>query len=166
MLRFFRFRDATGAPILPESRIVSRRIVPTPLHVAKSLDLAAPTIIHMVRHRAWDGALRLMEDIYLPLSRFEPMVSAAPEVIGPLLYPAYDRLCGQIVFAIEEDIAMASSTEDEAEQLGLAPGELIVSIERIARDAVGAPMEWRISRGEARRFRYRLTQGSEALSKL
>lgn len=165
MLRFFRFRDATGAAILPESRIVSRRIAPTPPHVAKVPGLAAPTVLHMVRHRMWDGAPRLIEDIYLPLSRFELLVSAAPDAIGPLLYPAYERLCGQIVFTIEEDIAIAPSTEEDAAQLGLAPGDLVVRIERTARDATGVPMEWRVSRAEARRFRYRLAQGAEALSK-
>jgi len=44
-----------------------------------------------------------------------------------------------------------------------APEELIVRIERVARNAEGVPIEWRASRAQARRFRYRLSEGSDTL---
>lgn len=163
MLKFFRFRDSSGAAFLPESRIISREIVPMTPILAQHLDLNNRTIIRMVRHRLWDGAPRLIEDIYLPVARFAPLLDADPAAIGPLLYPAYERLCGQIVFAIEEEIALSAASADDATKLGLKAGDLVVSIERIARDATGTPIEWRVSRGEALRFRYRLTASSDAL---
>jgi GntR family transcriptional regulator len=162
MLRFFRFRDATGAAFLPESRIIARQVIVPPAHVSERLGTTAK-VIHIVRHRLWDGAPRLIEDIYLPLARFRPLLSADADAIGPLLYPAYERLCGTVVFAIDEDIAMRDAAPEDAAALGLAPGDLVVRVERTARDATGVPIEWRLSRGEARRFRYRLTIGSETL---
>lgn len=162
MLRFFRFRDASGAALVPESRILKRDICPAPAHVALHLRLKDAFVLHLVRHRLWDGATRLVEDIYLPLERFRSLLTADIMDIGPLLYPAYERLCREIVFAIDEEIVIIESTEADAEALGCAPGELVVSIERIARNALGEPIEWRVSRGEARRFRYKLTFGSHA----
>ncbi|MCA0423754.1 MAG: GntR family transcriptional regulator [Proteobacteria bacterium] len=159
MLRFFRFRDKDGNAFLPESRIVSRKLVSTPPKVARQLGLTDPLVIKMVRHRLWDGVPRLVEDIFLPQDRFKPLLSVSEEMIGPLLYPAYEQLCGQVVFAIEEDISIADVTVDDAADLGLQTGDLTVSVERIARNATATPIEWRISRGEARRFRYQLTSG-------
>ena len=157
MLRFFRFRDVSGAAILPESRIISRKIVATPPHVAERLKLTDATVIHMVRHRLWDGASRLIEDIYLPVPRFGPLLSVSPDEIGPLLYPAYEHLCGQLVFAIREEIAITDASASDALQLSLKPDDLIVAVTRVAYNATGLPIEWRISRGEARRFRYSLS---------
>lgn len=159
MLRFFRFRDETGMALLPESRIVSREVVRTPAHVAHHLGLKAPSVLCLIRHRLWDGATRLVEDIYLPLGRFRPLLNANPEDIGPLLYPVYERLCGEIVFSIDEEISIIEAGLDDAQVLGCASGDLVVSVERIARNALGEPIEWRVSRGQARRFRYKLTFG-------
>lgn len=163
MLRFFRFRDASGAVLVPESRLLLRDIVPAPAHVAAHFGPGHDEVLHLVRHRLWEGATRLVEDIYLPKARFLPLLAASPDEIGPLLYPAYERLCGQVVFAIEEDIAIAEANPGDAAVLGCPPGDLVVSVERIARNALGESIEWRISRGEARRFRYRLTIGSDTL---
>jgi len=157
MLRFLRFRDSGGAVIHPESRIVARRIIPIPAQLGAKLATAERTVLHMVRHRLWDGAVRLIEDIYLPEHRFIRLLDASPEEVGPLLYPAYERLCGQLVCGIEEEIAMTEATAEDAAALGLAPGSLVVSIERLARDATGRPLEWRLSRAEAKRFRYRVS---------
>jgi len=157
MLRFLRFRDADGAVIHPESRIVLRRVIPTPAHLPAKLATVERTVLHMVRHRLWDGAVRLVEDIYLPAHRFGRLLELSPAEIGPLLYPAYERWCGQMVYVIEEELAMIEATDDDAATLGLAPGSLVVSIERVAKDATGCAMEWRLSRAEAKRFRYRVS---------
>lgn len=159
MLRFLRFRNAAGAVILPESRIVARRIIPIPEHLAAKLFTVERTVLHMVRHRLWDGAVRLVEDIYLPARRFRALLDASPQDIGPLLYPAYERLCGQLVCAIEEELAVTEATADDAHALGLAPGSLVVNIERSAKDAMGNPLEWRLSRAEAKSFRYNVSSG-------
>ncbi len=157
MLRFFRFRDAAGEAFVPESRIVSRGLADCQGPAAEALGLVGGQAIHLVRHRLWEGAVRLIEDIHLPPDRFAPLLAVSPADVGPLLYPAYERLCGQVVFAIDEKIAMTEAGADDAATLGLSPGDLVFRIERVARDATGAAIEWRVSRGDARRFRYQVS---------
>ena len=157
MVRFFLHRDASGNVFEPESRIVARRVVTADAALGERLGTAAgASAIHMVRLRSWDGAPRLIEDIYLPLPRFQAFLDAESASIEPLLYRAYERLCGVLVFAIEEEIAINDAAAADRAALRLPKGTPLVEIERQARDAAGRLIEWRRSRGEARRFRYRI----------
>jgi GntR family transcriptional regulator len=157
MVRFFLFRDPAGNMIMPESRIVARAIVTASAEVAANLKMReGDDVIKVTRHRHWEGQARLLEDIFLPPARFRAILSHTPEEIGALLYPAYERLCGQLVCFIEEEISMMDVSPDDAKLLKLGSDDLVVAIERLAKDASGQPIEWRISRGEAKRFRYKI----------
>lgn len=160
MLRFFRFRGVDGAAFVPESRVVALGIAACPPAPMEALGLTEPQAVLLVRHRIWDGAVRLIERIYLPPRRFAALLDAKPDEIGPLLYPAYERICGQVVFQIEEEIAILEASPEDAAELQLQSGDLVFSIERVARDATGAAIEWRVSRGDARRFRYQVSPAS------
>lgn len=158
MMRFFLFRDASGSMAEPESKLISRAIIKPPPALATKLALPADAeVVHLVRHRHWENARRLLEDIYVPATLFANLLHHTPEEIGPLLYPAYEHLCGQVVFSIEEELAIVDADAIDADLLGLEKQAPLISIERTARNAAGVPIEWRISRAEARRFRYRLT---------
>ena len=157
MVRFFLHRDAFGNVFEPESQIVFRQVVIADEALGERLGTAAGGhAIHMVRLRSWDGAPRLIEDIYLPLPRFQAFLDAEAGSIEPLLYRAYERLCGVLVFAIEEEIAITDATAADHTALHLPDRTPVVEIERQARDAAGSLVEWRRSRAEARRFRYRI----------
>jgi GntR family transcriptional regulator len=157
MVRFFLFRDPAGGYISPESHIISREIEPASEIVAARLGMReGDEVIRVVRHRHWEGTARLLEDIFLPPAPFRAILNHTPEEIGPLLYPAYERLCGQLVCFIEEEITITDVTREDAAILALSQGDLVVAIERLAKNASGQPIEWRISRGEARRFRYKI----------
>ncbi len=157
MTRFFLFRDDAGRQMVPESRIISRTIVPATAALAERLGLRrGEKLIRIVRHRHWEGAARLLEDIFLPLTRFRAILDRAPDEIGPLLYPAYQRFCGELVCFIEEEITVVNASPEDASMLRLEPGDAVVNVERLARDAARRPLEWRRSRGETRRFRYRV----------
>ena len=158
MVRFFLFRDPSGGIILPASHILSREIIPASALVAERLGMReGDDVIKMVRHRHWEGAARLLEDIFLPPALFRGILNYTPEEIGPLLYPAYERLCGQLVCFIEEEITVRDVSRNDAAILQLKPDDLVVAIERVAKNASGLPIEWRISLGEARHFRYRIS---------
>lgn len=161
MMRFFLFRDASGSIAEPESKIMSRAIITPPAALLAKLALPNDAqVIHLVRHRHWENARRLLEDIYVPVALFANLMEPTLDDIGPLLYPAYENLCGQVVFAIEEELAILDADASDADLLGLKEHDPIIRIERTARNAAGLPIEWRISRAEARRFRYRLTVSS------
>ena len=157
MTRFFLFRDEAGQMMLPESCIVARDVVPASAPLAQRLALReGDPLVKITRHRSWDGGIRLLEDIYLPRARFERILTATAEAIGPLLYPAYETLCGELVCFIEEEITVQPASEADAHLFGVEPGTHVVAVERTAKDAVQQPIEWRLSRGETSRFRYRV----------
>lgn len=155
MLRFFHFRDVRGGELAPESQIVSRTVEAASDSLAAHLALSpGEKVVHLRRLRFWDGKPRLVEDIYLPFTLFNPIIDLTEEAIGPLLYPAYEAHCGQLVSFIKEEISITDADVDDAAVLGLPPTDLLVIIDRLAMNPSHTPIEWRRSRGEARRFHY------------
>src|SRR6476646_9859123 len=69
LFRFFRFAGGRAAGAVPESRIV--------------------------RLRLWGGEPFLAEEIALPSSPFAALMELDLAAFGPLLYPVYERVCGQ-----------------------------------------------------------------------
>ena len=158
MMRFFLFRDSAGSALTPESHIVSRRRLTDRPAIARRLGLEddAP-LIEIIRHRSWDGGMRLLEDIYLPHASFAAILACPETEIGQLLYPAYERLCGTLVCFIEEEITIEPASREDARLLGLRAAEKLVQVERTALDALRQPLEWRRSRGQTDRFHYRVS---------
>ncbi|MCW1411247.1 GntR family transcriptional regulator [Rhizobium sp. 1AS11] len=157
MLRFFLFRGTKGKTLTPESRIVSRSVESASEAVAGHLNLPpGEKVIHLNRLRLWEGAPRLLEDIYLPFTLFHPIIDLDESVIGPLLYPAYEIHCGQLVSFVKEEISVTDATADDAAILGLGAHEMVVNIDRLAMNPSRIPIEWRRSHGEARRFHYQV----------
>ncbi|WHS62686.1 GntR family transcriptional regulator [Pseudomonas sp. G2-4] len=155
LFRFFRFQTAAGERRVPESRILSIEPVPAPSAVAQALGLSldAP-VIRIVRVRLLDVKPVLAEEIWLPRSRFQPLLEIDLSQKGPLLYPIYEETCGQVVAYAEETLTAESVNEVHARLLHVPVNSPVVVIERLARDYAGNPLEWRRSRGHAEHFRY------------
>ena len=49
-----------------------------------------------------------VEDIWLPYDRFRAFYDMALTEIGPLLYPVYENVCGQLVATVEETLTIAT----------------------------------------------------------
>jgi GntR family transcriptional regulator len=96
----------------------------------------------------------LAEEIWLPRSRFQPLLETDLSLKGPLLYPIYENLCGQVVAYAEETLTAESVNDVHARLLQVPINSPVVVIERLARDYAGTPLEWRRSRGHAEHFRY------------
>ncbi len=157
LFRFFRHLGPDGSTVVPEGRILSRTIRPAPgaVREALALDGKAETI-RLVRIRLLGGRPILSEEIWLPAERFGPLLEAPLSEIGDLLYPAYERLCGEIVARAEETLTVGTANTSDAERLGIAEGDPVVVIERLALGFDGRPIEWRLTRGSAADFRYRI----------
>lgn len=153
----FRFLRVQGgdAGMVPDSRILERAALPAPPEVARMLGMAAGgETIRLVRQRLMGGRVLMAEEIWLPKARFVPMLTVELASIGALLYPAYERLCGQLVASAEETLTVEAVSADHAKLVGLAPGQPVVVIERLARGYDRQPLEWRRSRAPAATFRY------------
>lgn len=157
LFRFFRFQGPSGERQVPESRILTVESVTAPSAVSEALGLAAEAqVIRIVRTRLLDVQPLLAEEIWLPRKRFQALLDIDLPAQGPLLYPVYESVCGQVVASAEETLTAESVNEVYARLLQVPVNSPVVVIERLARDYAGQPLEWRRSRGHAEHFRYRV----------
>ncbi|EMB2344119.1 GntR family transcriptional regulator [Klebsiella pneumoniae] len=156
LFRFFRFQTPAGEKTVPESRILSFAVQDAPSAVAEVLNIGYPNpqAIRILRLRTVAGTPLLHEEIWLPC----PLFSALKEVYlhqdSTLLYPLYERHCGQVVASADETLTAEAVDEGHARIMQIPPGSPIVVIERVARNFAGQPLEWRRSRGQATYFSY------------
>jgi GntR family transcriptional regulator len=157
LFRFFRYQGPDGAAIIPEGRISAREVLAAPPHVRSALRLGEEAeAIRLSRLRLIGGKPVLCEEIWLPSHRFGALLEAEPGEIGDLLYPAYERLCGEIVARAEETLTVGTAMADDARMLGLKDGDPVVVIDRLAFGYDNRPVEWRHSRGPTTDFRYKI----------
>ena len=157
MFRFFLFQAPDGSGLLPESRILSRVKVDPTEEVAQELQLAlGDKTIRMSRLRLYNDEPFAAEDIWLPYDRFRAFYNMPLDEIGPLLYPIYEDVCGQLVATVEETLAIAAADGEQARLLNMAPGAPVAMIDRLARAHNGDRLEWRRSIGRGDRFSYKI----------
>ncbi|WP_182178529.1 GntR family transcriptional regulator [Methylobacterium radiotolerans] len=157
LFRFFRHLGPDGTQAVPEGRILSREARPAPAAAREALGLdARGAAIRLIRTRHLQGRPILSEAIWLPAARFAPILTAPLTEIGDLLYPAYERLCGEIVARAEETLTVGIADATDAERLEIADGDPVVVIERLAFGFDARPIEWRVTRGAAKDFRYQV----------
>ncbi|WP_159992739.1 GntR family transcriptional regulator [Roseomonas sp. 18066] len=158
MLRFFLLShaDEGSGAILPESRVVAGGPGPLPDEVAARLGRAPGSPgLGLERLRYWGGEALLSETIHLPLPEAAPLLDLPLEDYGALLYPLMAARCGLSVVRVEDEVSVGRASAPVAFALGLPVGEPVILVSRIAFDAAGRPIETRIARGRADRFRYR-----------
>lgn len=157
LFRFFRHLGPDGSQAVPEGRILLREARPAPAAVREALGPdAGGEAIRLIRTRLLQGRPILSEEIWLPAARFAPLLETPLTEIGDLLYPAYERLCGEIVARAEETLTVGIADATDAERLGIAEGEPVVVIARLAFGFDARPIEWRVTRGAAKDFRYHI----------
>lgn len=157
LFRFFRFQGPSGERQVPQSRILTVESVAAPSAVSEALGLAPEAqVIRIVRTLLFDVQPLLAEEIWLPRARFQALLDIELAAQGPLLYPVYEDVCGQVVASAEETLTAESVNAVYARLLQVPVNSPVVVIERLARDYAGQPLEWRRSRGHAEHFRYRV----------
>jgi len=155
LFRFFRFRGPNGEWSMPTGRILKRDVEPVPSYVARKLGLdEGQPAISISRMRFVDDAPVLIEEIWLPLERFEAFLSIPQAEVGDLLYPIYDSLCGQLIARAEEELTAEQAVPEIARPLRIDAGAPVIVIDRLAKGYDDTPLEWRRSRGSAKHFHY------------
>jgi GntR family transcriptional regulator len=157
LFRFFRHRGLDEQTV-PGSRLLNREAVAaTPRDVATALKLPpGARTIRLSRLRLAGDTPFLSEEIWLPHTRFAPLLTVPENEIGDLLYPAYERLCGEVVARAEEVLTIGTADAESARLLGVEIGAPLVVIDRLALSFGGRPVEWRRSHGSAENFRYKV----------
>lgn len=153
--RFFRFRGASGESVTPSSRVVSRAVAIPPADAREALGLsAADAALHIDRIRLVAQQTVLLEDIWLPVRGFEPLVDLPLNEFGDLLYPLYERVCKRLVAHARETLTVERALPAQAKALGVESGSPLIRVQRVAYDFAGQPLEWRVSHGPAEYFQY------------
>lgn len=156
LFRFFRFKTRTGEAVQPTAKVLGRSVKKPPGEVILALGLAEsePEAIFLSRLRLIDAQPVLAEDIWLPRSRFEPLLTMKLSDFGDLLYPLYESACRQLVASARERLTVEICSKGLANRLGLAPGSPVIAVRRVAFNFAGTPIEWRCTRGPADGFQY------------
>ncbi|GAA4322065.1 GntR family transcriptional regulator [Pigmentiphaga soli] len=156
MLRFFRFGQNHGE--VPASTILSRKTTTANAEVAAALQIPVKSdVLAIQRLRAYDGEPCLLEEIWLPLDRFEALRDLDPSQWAVLLYPFYYETAGIQVMRAVDQISFAALTAQQARRLNLPAGHPCAVVRRVATDIQGSIVEFRISRGDAYAFTYSAT---------
>ncbi len=156
MLRFFRFGSGDGE--VPKSRILSRQSVVASSEVARRLGVArGDPALRLQRLRSLGGLPCLLEDIWLPLPMFQPLLEAPLADWGDLLYPLFGERCGVAVTRVTDEIGFATLGAAQARHLELSAGHPGVTVTRQAYDLAGRCVELRVTRADAFAFHYTVT---------
>jgi GntR family transcriptional regulator len=156
MLRFFRFGAGDGE--VPQSRILARQSVLASPEVARRLGIVrGDPVLKLQRLRSLAGQPRLVEDIWLPLPLFAPLLPLPLTHWDDLLYPFLAEQCGVAVARVTDDIGFAPLSAVQARALELPAGHAGVAVTRQAYDLAGRCVEFRITRGDAFAFHYTVT---------
>lgn len=153
LLRFFRFGSGTGE--VPSSRVVARREVAALGDLALRLQIApGEKALQILRVRSLGGSPCLLEEIHLPLPRFQALAEDDPSEWDALFYPMYARRCGVHVQRASDEIGFGQFSAAQAAHLGLPPGHPCARVERRAFDITGRCVEVRTTLGDAHAFHY------------
>jgi GntR family transcriptional regulator len=153
MMRFFRFRDASGE--VPRSTIVSRRSAAATLEQAEAFGLQRPAkCLHLQRVRSLAGRPVLCEHIVLPLPAFEALAALPLKSWDDLLYPMFAMHCGVTVARALDELSFEPLAAQQAALLALQPGHPGIRVERRAFDFAGRCIELRSTWGDAHAFRF------------
>lgn len=157
LARFFRQVNASGTREIPSSRILSKSLQQPSQPVASALQLGeGEEVVHMERLRMVEGRTLFHEEIWLPATRFAALMELDSERFGELLYPLYEKQCGQCIASARETLTVGAADSSMAGHLSIAQGAPMVTIERTALGYDRSPLEYRLSRAAAEGFRYQI----------
>ena len=103
-----------------------------------------------------DGTAAAQLVDFLAGQRLHPLLDVAPADFADLLYPFYESHCGQVIASAKETLTVDSASAEVARSLGIAQGQPVVVIERLALGFDRQPLEWRRSCGAADTFSYQV----------
>lgn len=157
LFRFFNIVHHNGERALPVSRALKRVRRRATQAESEDLGLAEHAeVIHIRRVRELEGKPILLEDIVLDAGRFAALATE-PEILPNTLYQLYQQHYGRSVAHADESLVAVQAGRDEVEQLGVATGEPLIEIRRVARDYQDMPIERRVSRLSTREYAYACT---------
>ncbi len=154
LFRFFNLRRPDGSTLRPESRVLARRRRRGTAAECAALGLGpGSSVIAIERVREADGVPIIHEVIALDADRFAGL-ERVPELLPNTLYQLYQKHFAATVHLAREKITAAPAPATSAGELGLAVGDPVLEIARVAVDFSGKPLEYRVSWVNTRGLHY------------
>ena len=143
LFQFFRIASDDGVRVFPDSRVLGVVRARDP-EAAKRLGVRAGSeVVGIERVRYLGDVACIHERIALPASLFDGIERRAS--LPNNLYALFASDYGVTVAGARERIKAAAAGPRQSELLGAAPGEPLISVDRVATDLEGATVEWRRS---------------------
>jgi GntR family transcriptional regulator len=154
--RFFRFDlNQANTGVIPVSKVLFAGPGRPPSRVRDVLRFGKrERVLHIKRIRAFNDLPLMYEDLYLPARIFTGLERM--DLSHELLYPIYDSHFNTPIIWADEFLEPRLATPEVAKHLGLAPGDPVIFLERIAYTFEDKPVEFRSSFGRGDRFRYHI----------
>ncbi len=137
----------------PATRVVTARTIPAETAVAEALQIpVGASVVHIERLRMADGESLLLEQVFLPESRFPGLL--ATDLEHGSLYDILSERYGTMVVRAREALEPISLPLREAQLLGVEPHRPALLIEGLAFDRSDRPVEFARSYVRGDRTRY------------
>ncbi len=153
--QFFRISRPGGERMIPECGVSTATLRQVRVNEARKLNLTDnDDVLEFVRTRSVDDFPVVLERIVVSAAKY-PGLDTKP--LPNAVYVHYQREYGINIVSVEEELRAISAGKQDAQQLGLAEGTPVLSIERLAFDLHGNPAEWRQSVCDTRHLVYAVT---------
>lgn len=155
LFHFFRMVGPADERLKPLSTVLGQRRTTATRHQAALLDVQPGAALHAVKRvRAFDERPAIVERLFVP-------ASAMPDLLVPRgiqhdeeMYVIYQQRFGVTIARATERLAASPAGAGDARLLALRPGTPLLTIERVAKDVAGRPVELRLSLVNTARCRY------------
>jgi GntR family transcriptional regulator len=134
-------RDAQGPA---ERHILECKRQRAPAEVARPLGLrAGDAVVQVRRVLAFSGVPTILEDLWLPGAAFKGLTADQMADYQGATYAMFELEFGVRMVRAEEKLKAVAADAQQAALLAIAPGEPLLSVERVAYTYNDVPMEFR-----------------------
>ncbi|MDX1375131.1 MAG: GntR family transcriptional regulator [Burkholderiales bacterium] len=142
--RFLRLTPDSGEAVAAERELLEFRRARASAELARLLELKPGEQVIMLKRRiAFDGKPVLLEEVWLPGSRFKGVTAAAITEHQGALYNLFETEYGTRMVRAEERLKAVSADAAAAALLGVAQGHALLQVERLSFTYGDTPVEWR-----------------------
>jgi len=144
-LRFLRLVAADGTKELLNNQLLSCERGKASSRVARLLNVkTGSVVIEVKRLLLFSNKPLILDHIVLPATPFKGVTAERIEAFNGSMYRMYETQLGIRMVRADERLTAIGADGEVANQLGLALGTPLLSIERVSYTYGNKPMEWRL----------------------
>jgi GntR family transcriptional regulator len=157
--RFLRLAANEGRTSPTQSKILSCHRVRANAHAAKQLDLrVGESLVFIRRVLAFEGAVTVVDDIYLPSVLFKGLTTSLLEAhLGVPLYGLFETEFGVSMVRAQEQIRAVAASAEIAGLLSIKKNNPLLCVDRTSYTYADRPVELRIGYYLTDKYYYRNT---------